>query len=407
VLGIRNWQPPPASSWWPSLNTRKLTLFLLPLTGLHFGFNVTFGDVFLFLLIAQDFPRFQISSKPLTLTFWSMATLVALGSVVAGLRGTFVGEWVDAVQVVFLLGVVLPLGWCVCRDMSLRQIATPVVLSGCLQSVVAIVQIFDSGFRWFTQRTYGLGEFGHRPLGLTGNPNALALILSWTIPLAVFLALRSTNRRDHWLWTASVFLCSVGAIVSFSKTSLVSVPLALLGSLLLVSGRKRAFVVFGAAFVAAIVFFFAPALQWFLDVLSYRFGATDSFDQRFGTVVGAWQNLQEWIWLGVGSGSDIVYGERNNQIHNQIIGMAVQFGLPVALLLVSSKVIMVVECARQWRLASARILGLVLVVSNVIMLVHPPYWVRGYYLPVFFVMAMIAGRISDPTGISGNDNHDG
>ena len=103
----------------------------------------------------------------------------------------------------------------------------------------------------------------------------------------------------------------------------------------------------------------------------------------------------------IGAGSDTVYGDGIAQIHNQVIGFAVQYGLPAALIFTVLLTVLLAECLRGFGDRSMRVFILVFLSAEITMIVHPLYQTRAHYLPIILLL----GALSRRAGV-GADDHD-
>ncbi len=372
---------------------KQIALFLLPLTALNPGFNFTLGDFFLLLaiLLALD----DLDEWPKTCGLLSLASGASI--LLASLAGYFLGyrdaSIVDALQAWMIFTIVLPAGWVLAHGLSDRQVFVPIVAAALVNALAVAAQMITPAAYLPTQTLYGLGEFGLRPLGLTGNPNGLGLLMTWAVPMAVYLAMTAQRRTTHVFWSVATLLVVAGGILSLSKISMVMVVLALVASLVVYDGRRGG-VVYGSVLIGlAFVWRFRDAMEWVVGSIGYRLQTSASFGQRMDGVVAAWRDLSEWAWIGLGAGADIVYGDGTAHIHNQWVSLAAQYGIPSALPFLAMVVILVMEGVVGWRHVRLRPYVLAFLVTQVSLLVHPFYLTRAHHLPtVLLLAALVANR---------------
>jgi O-antigen ligase len=368
---------------------RQAALFFLPLTALNPGFNVTVGDVLLILSILVMLG--SISGMPRAAALFSAAAgiVVVISTVVNQAVGAVPGNLVDAAQAWVILTVIIPFGWLLVYDLDDRSIFKPLMLAAVVNAIAVVAQVILPNAYLPTQTRYGMGVFGSRPLGLTGNPNGLGLLMTWAVPMGVYLAATSSRTRSHLGWSFATLFAAAAGILSLSKVSMLGIVVALIVSLFVVRGRKWGLVagLVGSLIVLTVVF--GDAVNWLWGSVSYRLETSASLGQRLAGVVDAWRHVGEWGLFGTGAGGDIVYGEGIAHIHNQIVGFAVQYGVPAGICFLALVILLTIESIRGWNRVDFAVYSLVFLAAQVTLLVHPVYLTRAHYLP----MILLLGRL--------------
>lgn len=367
----------------------QLALFFLPLTAVHPGFNVTLGDVLLLAAIAlsttggRGWPG---ATSPLAFAVGFLVVAVSVGQVATGIAV----EVIDVLQAWMVFSIVIAYGWRPLQNLDDRDIFTPLVLAAVVNAIFVGLQIATPDAYLPTQARYSMGNFGIRPLGLTGNPNGLGLLMTWSVPLGVALAARSRSGLEHAFWSGATLLAAATGILSLSKISMLAIPLSLLVALCLVPGRKSGLVLGILLVTSSLSVLLRDSLTWLMGSIQYRLETSASLGQRLAGVADAWLHLDEWFLIGAGAGGDILYGDGVAHIHNQIIGFAVQYGLPAGMLLLAFISLLSLESLRGLRRKGFAIYALVFLSAQVTLLVHPFYLTRAHYLPVILLMSRLA-----------------
>lgn len=377
---------------------RQTALFLLPLTALHLGFNFSLGDLFFFAVVGASLTAPRRYHQPAVWLALLTGVLLGASTAMLYLRGLAVGSLVDGMQAVVIFVFVIPLGWTVFEGMSLRQICRPLIAAALVNAVAVAVQLIAPTAFLPTQASYGMAEFGLRPLGLTGNPNGLGLLMTWAVPLGIYLGAEAETRRGAVGWAVVTVLVALAGMLSFSKAALVGIPLTLLVSQILLGRRHFVLATVLVVGLALLGWTLRSQLSWLADSLAYRLLSPDSLESRLTGVVVAWAHVPEWLWFGVGPGGDNIYGEGVAQIHNQLLGFLVQFGLLAAVAFWCLKVLLGVEALRLLLCPRWRVVALVFLVAEVAVTVHPVYWIRAHYLPwLLLLWALGAPTLSERT----------
>ena len=74
------------------------------------------------------------------------------------------------------------------------------------------------------------------------------------------------------------------------------------------------------------------------------------------------------------------------RLHNPVIGMAVQFGLVAAVLLLSAKLMLVFAAGKSLHRRETRTFLWAFLIAEAALLVHPLYWMRAHYLPLLLLV---------------------
>jgi len=365
---------------------RQAALFFLPLTALHLGFNFSLGDFFFFSSAFASVAGTKDYHKPVVWMALLTSLLLSICTVVMFLTGEATGSLIDWIQALVIFAIVVPIGWCALKGLTTRQVFLPLFFAAIVNATAVFVQISFPSAYLPTQSEYGMAEFGLRPLGLTGNPNGLGLLMVWMIPIGVSLGANSKNSLSALGWACATIFIALAGMLSFSKAALVGIPMTLLMSQLFLGRRNY---LLGGILVLCLfilLWFFQPQVEWLTASLSYRIFSPDSFTSRLDGVLDAWANIGEWVLFGSGPGRDNVYGEGIAQIHNQVFGFLVQFGIFSALAFCGLKTLLGIEALRILKHPSLRVVGLIFLVAEVSLLVHPVYWTRAHYLPVLLLL---------------------
>lgn len=365
---------------------RQAALFFLPLTALNPGFNVTVGDVLLVVSIIMMISMGCGAPRAASLLSAAVAVAVLIASVVNQAVGPVPGNLIDVAQTLLIFTVIIPFGWLLVHELDDRSIFKPLVLAALVNAIAVGAQIIQPSAYLPTQTQYSMGEFGSRPLGLTENPNGLGLLMTWAVPLGVYLAANSKRTRDHLGWSLVTLLVAAAGILSLSKISMIGVVVTLIVSLFVVRGRKKGLVVGLLCSLTLLVVLFGDAAKWLWGSVMYRLETSASLGQRLNGVVEACRHLGEWGLFGTGAGGDIVYGDGVAYIHNQIMGIAVQYGVVAGILFFALIALLSVESIRGWSRAGFAVYSLVFIAAQVTLLVHPVYLTRAHYLPIILLL---------------------
>lgn len=301
-------------------------LFFLPLSALNLGFSITLGDVFLVAAVALNAPymaRFQ---------GFQLCFLAALPFFLISALIDPMGEWTDSVQVIYIFGFVMPFGWCAFVELSTRQIATALIASAALNSIVGIGQFAHVVPLLSTQVAidYMGGELIRAP-GLTGLTTGLAGSLIPIFPL--LLKIDPPNAR-----APTMLLLLAGAASTVSKQAVVA-ALGIAFYWVMESRRQK---MVSLALCATVIFLGltvksdgANRLIWqFTDTVVFRYSyADESLDDRLSLAKAAIELLPDCTILGFGKAgaayeTSMIAG---NSVHVYMLGAAITGGIPAAL----------------------------------------------------------------------------
>jgi probable O-glycosylation ligase (exosortase A-associated) len=177
--------------------------------------------------------------------------------------------------------------------------------------------------------------------GLVGNPNDLALMLNLIIPITGAIALGARRTRARWAAIATLVLCAVTVILTFSRAGFLTLVTTFLMFLVVLARRKSP----GAAAALMLVALIVPPLlpEGYMDRLST---ITNIATDKTGSAQGRWEDLRlagEVIignpLIGVGIGQDVLAlrderGTGWTSVHNAYLQYAVDLGIPGFLLFV-------------------------------------------------------------------------
>jgi len=364
-------------------------VFFLPMSALHPGFNITLGDVFLCLYLMLCWRTLRWRTGLPGILSVAVGIGVAVASVLASLFGRGLGDGVAAIQATLIFLVFLPLGPNALNGTGRHRMLVMLGLSATLQAVVAVLQLVNPDLRLPTQATSGLVEFGMRPVGLSGNPNGLGLVLTWSLPILVRLTLRSPGRWGRIAWSTACVLVILGGLATFSKITWVLIPSGLAVSLVMERGVRRELHAALAVVVALGAWTQREMLSMIVSVMQYRLVNAESLGDRLVGIESAMDHLGEWWLFGVGAGADLAYNVLGARIHNQMVGFAVQFGLPGAALLLGFFLTLLAAGLRAARRTGDVLPVTVFLLAWLALQVHPTYWARAHYVPVMILLAVV------------------
>lgn len=306
-------------------------LFFLPLSALNFGNSFTIGDALLIAATFLNLPRL------LSLNFWQIGFILLFPLVLASATLDRQGDLISVAQTTYLWGFVLPFGWIAFTDLSPRQIASSLVASATLSSLVAIGQSVGLVSEIGKQNIviYGAIDF-HRAAGLNILCNSLVTVLASAIALLPLV------RVPH-LRLIALFCISLGLIATVSKSTVFAIP----AFIFYVFNEPRKKQVLGLAMCTCCFLLLAfgkvPLIQEkissFQDVIDHRATHTsDSLNMRGELIEVAIDEIPHCLLLGYGPRqAPQQIAEPTNSgatVHMYYLGMAITYGLTVTLALI-------------------------------------------------------------------------
>jgi O-antigen ligase len=296
---------------------------------------------------------------------------------------------------------------------TFAAVCTGLAVAGGLNVTIAAVQVFMP--EWTDGRWIATSSLVGRAVGNLRQPNHLSSLLLWAAIAVVALAELRRLRRP---FAAVLFGLLVFAVVlTGSRTGLVGMVVLVLWALLdrRLSRWSRVLLLAAPLVYAAC---FAGLAEW-SRMMGENFGAATRFggggdpsSSRFAI----WSNTLALIarhpWVGVG------FGEFNfawtltpfpdrpvaffDHTHNLPLQLAVELGLPLALLVMGALLVSLVSAfAVSWRaegdLGIARRAALVMVVMiGLHSLLEYPLWYAYFLLPATWLLAFAGGSASLP-----------
>ncbi|PKQ20915.1 MAG: hypothetical protein CVT66_02510 [Actinobacteria bacterium HGW-Actinobacteria-6] len=285
-----------------------------------------------------------------------------------------------------------------------RTVMIALVGSAAFSSTLAFVQYRFPGLVLgvIHTQTSRLGAVLVRPGGFFSDPNYLGTFLSVAILAAMAEAMHAKRFRSMILWFAAAGVCSVGLVVTFSRTAWVGVAAGFI-VLVLSSPKRRVPWLLGASAAAvAVVLIVSPA-----SVVSRFESITNvSSDKSIATrylMLGSTVDMIEDHWaLGTGLGAfDVAYEPyRRAGSHTYIfkphevpLAMWAEMGIPGLIAEVLLVVGVFIEIRRRrhkgWnRYEAAGVAGLIaLLVQSLFQ-----YYLYFEYLWLFFALTVAATR---------------
>jgi len=99
--------------------------------------------------------------------------------------------------------------------------------------------------------------------------------------------------------------------------------------------------------------------------------------------------------VGVGAGADLIYNPQGMRIHNQVIGFAVQFGIPAAMILLGFTTNLLIAGITKARQTHDYLYVFVFLLALVALQVHPTYWARAHYAPILILLGAVMRNPGD------------
>ena len=301
----------------------------------------------------------------------------------------------------------------------LRAFAIALVVGGACGALVAVAQTFavDHLHDAFIAIPMRRGRVG----GNVGQPNQFADTMLWgliaLVPLARAWRDKAGSRLARTGWVLLALLMMLGLVLTGSRTPFVAlVLLAVWG----VADRQLARPLRIALVLAPVV---AVLMSWgvhvLADLLHIEAGITDRSDASDVTSFRSeiWRQAIVLVkanpWFGVGWGGFnfawtlTPFAARNaglvDNAHNLFLQLAVELGLPLALLmtgLLAASLVLAIR--RTWRLAGEAGLGaraalMIVVVMGLHSMLEYPLWYAYLLLPTAWAFGFAAGAGTTPT----------
>lgn len=275
------------------------------------------------------------------------------------------------------------------------------IIAGAINIAIALLQVFAPGLadgEWLAASAYP-----GRAVGNLRQPNHLSSLLLWHC-IAV-IALHELGRLRRWFAAALLALGVFAVVLTASRTGLVSVVLLAVWGVLDRRLSKPARVLLCVAPVAYLVSWELMAKWATLTQQAFggseRLAETDISSSRFAIWRDTLEMIRQQPWLGVG------WGEFNfawtltplpqrpvaffDHTHNLPLQLAVELGLPLALLVLGLLVWALWQAAsRAWRTdgalgAAQRCAVLMVVMIGLHSLLEYPLWYSYFLLPAAWV----------------------
>jgi O-antigen ligase len=300
-------------------------------------------------------------------------------------------------------------------DGLLAAFAAGWVISGLLNLLVALVQVFAPGFA--DGDFIASSNLPGRAVGNLRQPNHLSSLLLWSSLAAV--ALLEMRRLGLWLAAALLALFLFGVVLTASRTGVISVGLLALWAVLdrRLAPRAR-WLLLAAPLVYALAW--AGMAQW-AELTRQAFGGMSRISEDMGSGVDysgsrftIWSHtlalMKDSPWQGVG------FGEFNfawtltafptrpraffDHTHNLPLHLVVELGLPLAAAVMALLLWALWRAARAaWTAppgdptaAGARVGLMMVVMIGLHSLLEYPLWYAYFLLPAAWVWGFALGR---------------
>lgn len=175
-----------------------------------------------------------------------------------------------------------------------------------------------------------------RPQGMAGHPLEAGALTTILAPLAIALARGSTG-RGLWWWAATATLV-LGSLSTLSRSATVGLVVAL--AVMALRWRLRTIALGIAAAVAAVIVVAVAAPERFAaytNLFELEVGTDSSLLSRQVARDQAAVTISEYFWAGRGISSQSAVGGRT--LDNQLLGFAVEQGVPVMLMFIALVVV--------------------------------------------------------------------
>jgi len=308
-----------------------VSFFFLSFYGLG-NSSLSLGEIGLFLIFLYNF-FFKLKRLPLG---FYQGLLLAMLSLFIALIFNFSGVGYDVVRAGFFFVTsfsVVAVIWFYQTKISLMVDA--LLCSLWVHFIFCILQLItpDLGFYFIEvgQRSSVLGGEFYRCSGLFHNPNSLALYASVLGPLALW------RNRIVYLYISLALV-----LLTFSKTGALLVILMPLFLTMHYKIKTIYFVLFLMILILVLMPLYAPYYELFASIVKYRLTHAESLASRYDVYSNAIRNWSQWFFVGLGPMQDLFDGDQ--RVHNRILSVAVQYGLPFCFILVSLFLIVLHKC---------------------------------------------------------------
>jgi O-antigen ligase len=294
-----------------------------------------------------------------------------------------------------------------------RAFAIALVAGGVCEAVIAVAQMF--AFDHIDNVIIALPTRRGRPGGNIGQPNQFADAMLWGLVALVPLARAWQQRGGKALaragWCLAALLMLLGVVLTGSRTAIVALVLMAVWGL---ADRQLARPLRIGLAVSPLL---AIAMSWGVGVIARALHIaavlTDRSDATDVTAFRSeiWGQTLELIrqnpWFGVGWGDFNLawtltpFGARNaglvDNAHNLLLQLAVEMGVPAALLMMGLLVgALAFAIRRGWRLAGeagldARVAVMIVIVTGLHSLFEYPLWYAYLLLPTAWAFGFAVG----------------
>ena len=377
-------------------------------------FGILFADYFFFASLVF----LLCSSERRRMTSWGSGVLLAGGLILGGVlvSGVTTGP---ALRVIILFGAFAPLALAHSRDLwrNLRYLVAGITVNCAIAIVAAWIWPGIVEALWIDSRIPDFGEESGRFAGLSGHPNSLGISAALAVLVAVGLLRHDSTKRLRIGTYLQILICTVGAVLSSSRTFFVALAPALLILILwqTLNLKRMVRLSFKLAFLASILWLFANYLFPLLSG-SYlqRLGETDESyvanrDRLVTGVLAVAQISQRpmtgWGMEHFGEAGMIFIPEEGGLLPAHVVILHYWFaegilgGLGIALLFVLPVVKMVraLRDSRAKHLSDALRLGVCVYVSLFISSnLHPVLLNRFLFMPLFLFAGILTLRPRRP-----------
>lgn len=290
------------------------------------------------------------------------------------------------------------------RGPMLDGVLWGLVVAGLASACVALVQVFAPG--WADGELVARTTLPGRAVGNLRQPNHLATLLLWAAIALVPLVERGQVRVR---WALAAFALLMFAVeLSGSRTGALGVVLLVGWGLV---DRRLGRAARSLLISAPLFYALAWAGLWLAAQLGAaplgtltRGGSGDPSSSRFAVWANAWALVEQHPWTGVGFGrfnfawSLTPFPDRPvaffDHVHNLPLQFAVEFGLPLALLLTALLLVALGRAVRQAAAGDAarRALLAMLLLVGLHSLLEYPLWYVHFLLPACWIFgASLAG----------------
>jgi O-antigen ligase len=239
----------------------------------------------------------------------------------------------------------LVIAWLLCNVVTtaarLRRVALVLTLVAVPLSVGAFLQYTSGTFLVAPRGVSAASRIKGYDAPLTSNPNDLALMLNVIIPLTIALAASPRPPLPRPVLGGIAALSAMGVIITFSRGGFLELAIVL--ALCLWRLRGRLFLEVGLAVAAGLLatlpFLPSGYTKQLATITDTEADATGSAGERMRDMAAATQYALTHPLLGAGPGNSVlalnqVRGNTWRKVHNVYLELAVELGLPGAILFV-------------------------------------------------------------------------